>query len=118
VAVGHTVADLDIHRDLLGAGAAGHTDLVEVAVGHSLAEVHQVDQEERRNLEVAVGHNLAAAVGRSLGVAVGRSLGVAADHSLGVARRTGQGVRRIRQGLGWSSRLLSRSFGQWHQGEA
>jgi hypothetical protein len=51
-------------------------------------------------------------------VAVGRSLGVAADHSLGVARRTGQGVHRIRQGLGWSSRLLSRSFGQWHQEEA
>jgi hypothetical protein len=35
-----------------------------------------------------------------------------------VARRTGQAVRRIRQGLGWSSRLLSRSFGQWHREEA
>ena len=119
MAVGHTAADLGIHRGLLGAVAAGHTDLVEVLVDRSLVEVRRVehrilgadaDQVEHRNPGVAAVHSLAAAVGHSPGVAVGRNLEE--------VRHTGRVVRRTRQVLGCSSRPSSRSFDQWHREEA
>lgn len=118
MAVGHTAADLGIRRGLLGAVAAGHTDLVEVPVDRSLVEVRRVehrilgadaDQGEHRNPGVAAVHSLAAAVGHSPGVAVGRNLEV---------RYTGQVVHRSRQVQGCSSRPSSRSFDQWHREEA
>lgn len=119
MAVGHTVADLGIRRGLLGAVAADHIDLVEAAVDRSLVEVRlgehrtleaDADQGEHRNPGVAAVHSLAAAVDRSSGVA--------ADRNLEEVRHTGRVVRRNRQVLGCSSRPSSRSFDQWHRGEA
>jgi hypothetical protein len=112
VAVDHTVVGLGIHRDHLGAVAAGHTDLVEVAVGRNLVEVHRslevgADQGEHHNLVVAVDRNPAGAVDHNLAEAV--------DHNLAEARHTDRVVHRSRQAPGCSSRPWSRSFGQWHQ---
>ena len=108
MAVGHTVVGLDIHRDHLEAVAAGHTDLVQVAAGHNLVEVHQ---EERRSLEVAADQE----EHRNLAAAVDHILAEAADRSLAEVRRIDRAVHRNRQVLGWSSRPWSRSSGQWHQ---